>query len=254
VIAKTEQDIQGLRKAGKLLADVLRATAARTVPGVSALELDEFAEAQIRAQGGEPLFLNYDEDDGPYPYPATLCVSINEEVVHAIPTAGKIIQDGDIVSLDLGVLINGYSADAAVTVIVGEGNSDAERLVSSTRLALLAGIKAAKAGARTGDIGAAVAEVAKDYSVSVVYDLGGHGTGRAEFHEAPFIPNMGTSGKGEVLEEGMVIAIEPIFTLGSGAIKTSGDGWTYATRDGSRAAHFEHTVIVGKQGCEILTL
>jgi len=243
-----------LRVAGGKLAEVLRIVATRAVPGTSALELDQLAEREIRARGALPLFLQYDPGDAPYPYPATLCVSVNDEVVHGIPTAERVLRDGDIVSLDIGLLYEGYSADMATTIIVGEGDADAWRLVKGTKEALDAAIGAAKAGGHIGDIGAAVAEVAKKYDLTVVRDLGGHGTGKKEFHEEPYIANFGSRGQGEKIVAGHVLALEPIFALGSGAIKLAQDGWTYRTRDHSRAAHFEHTIIVGESGAEVVTV
>ena len=252
MIAKTEKDKEMLRAAGKMLAGVLQDTASRARVGVTAAELNTFAEEQIRALGCVPVFLNYTEDGAP-PYPATLCVSINDEVVHGIPTAEKIIKAGDVVSLDLGLSHEGYVVDAAVTVIVGSPDGDNERLVEGTREALHAGIATLRAGSYIGDIGAAVAAVAKKYNLAVVRDLGGHGVGE-ELHEAPFIANFGTEGQGEKIAEGSVLALEPIFTLDSGAIRLDQkDGWTYKTRDGSYAAHFEHTVLVTEKGAEVLT-
>ncbi|MDE2213274.1 MAG: type I methionyl aminopeptidase [Patescibacteria group bacterium] len=252
VILQSEKDTKMLRTAGKILAEVLRETAERCGPGVSAEVLNAFAEAQIRARGAEPAFLGYTPEGASAPYPATLCVSVNDEVVHSLPTKEKIFKKGDVVSLDLGLIYEGFVVDSARTELVGADDADAKRLIKATREALDAAIATARAGVHTGDIGAAVSRVAKDYHLSVVRDLGGHGTGRA-VHESPFVPNFGTQGGGELLVEGMVLAFEPIFTLGKGAIELDPDQWTYRTKDASRSAHFEHTVLIGKEGAEIIT-
>ncbi len=252
MIARTEEQKRGLRTAGMLLAEVLHDTALRVAPGISAAELSAFAEKEIRARGAHPVFLNYETDGSPYPYPAVICVSRNDEVVHGIPTKEKILSDGDIVSLDCGLSYEGFVADAAVTVAVGKRSAEEDRLIEGTKEALVAGIGAAKAGGHVGDIGEAIAAVAKRYDLAVVRDLGGHATGE-ELHEAPYIANFGVSGHGEKLQLGHVLALEPIFTLGRGAIKLTKDGWTYATNDHSRAAHFEDTILIGENGAEILT-
>ena len=253
MIATTPQQIEYLRTSGTYLSEILRAVSARATAGTSAKDLDTFAEGEIRARGALPVFLNYRGNAAAYPYPASICISINDEVVHGIPVSEKIIQDGDIVSLDLGLSYNGFITDAAVTLVVGNSTPEQQKLIDATYEALAAGIRAAKVGGHVEDIGAAISEVAQKYGVSVVQDLGGHGTGKA-LHEAPYIANFGTMGKGEVLKEGMVLALEPIFTLGRGAIKLMPDRWTYTTKDGSLAAHVEHTILIGKNGAEILTL
>jgi len=252
MIARTEEQLNALRAGGKILGGILRDLAARAMAGTTARELDAFAEKEIRAHGAVPVFLNYETDGAPYPYPATLCVSINNEVVHGIPAKEKIIKEGDVVSLDCGLLYHGLIVDAAVTVIVGEGTEDTKRLVRGASEALDAGIAAAKAGGHVGDIGAAVSDVAQKYGLGVVRDLGGHGTGK-KLHEDPYIANFGTPGEGEKITAGMVLALEPIFTLGRGGIKMSGDGWTYKTTDSSLSSHFEHTIVVGENGAEVVT-
>ncbi len=252
MIARTDTDKQGLRASGAMLARILRDVAERAVPGASALELDRFAREEIEAGGAVPIFLGYEAEGSTRPYPATICVSINDAVVHGIPKAEAIIAEGDVVSLDCGLSYQGYVADAAVTVIAGKGDEDAKRLARGAREALEAGIRAAAPGAFTGDIGSAVSRVADAYGLSVVRDLGGHGTGK-KLHEEPYVANFGTPGKGGKLVPGMVLALEPIFTLGKGGIKLASDEWTYLTRDGSRAAHFEHTIIVSEHGAEVVT-
>ena len=239
MIAKTPQDINGLRAAGKLLAEALRHTATFVKPGVNTAELDLEAEKFIRDHGAVPAFLNYKPEGASYPFPAALCVSINDEVVHGIPSEDYIVAEGDLVMLDLGLSLDGYFADAAITVIAGQGDEQSDEkgrlLIEATEEAFKAAIKVAKPGARMGDIGAAIQAVAHKYGLGVVEDLGGHSLGKVP-HEGPFVPNTGTAGKGHVLEEGLVLAIEPIFTEGSGDIELMEDEWTYVTADGSRSA------------------
>jgi len=253
MIAKTHIEREGFRAAGKLLARILHAAVARVAPGVRASEIDAYVEWEIRAAGAVPVFIGYPSiKHGAKPYPSATCISINDEVVHGIPTAQKMIIDGDVVSVDCALSLDGLVADMTLTVIAGTARAQDERLVAGVREARDAAVAAAKAGNHVGDIGAAVAKVAEKCGLSVVRDLGGHGVGH-EMHEAPFVANFGTKGRGEVLVEGMVLALEPILVLGHGAIVLAKDGWTYKTRDHSRAAEFEDTVIVGKEGGEIVT-
>ncbi|MES2203030.1 MAG: type I methionyl aminopeptidase [Patescibacteria group bacterium] len=251
MIAK-EKDFADLRKAGKMLAHVLRELVVMTKVGVTTAELDLAAERMIKEFDAVPVFLGYKPEGSPTPYPASLCVSINDEVVHGIPHETVVIQDGDVVSLDLGLSYNGYFVDAARTVAVGEVDSAAQLLLIATKEALDAAIKAAKVGGYTGDIGAATVEVATKYKLGIVEDLGGHAVGRA-VHEKPFIANDGVAGEGDKLLEGHVLAIEPMLCEGRGAIILDRDQWTYRMEDGKRAAHFEDTVILTKNGPEILT-
>ncbi len=252
MIATTEDEIQNLRKAGKLLADTLRLLVKESKVGTTAAELDLLAEKEIRAGGGVPSFLDYLPQGASYPYPAALCVSINDEIVHGIPTESRKFNDGDIVSLDLGLSYNKLYVDSAVTIVVGEGDEAAHTLIDATKKATMAGIKAAVVGGHIGDIGAAVEAVAKKGKFGIVEDLGGHAVGKA-VHEKPFIANFGKKGTGEKIVEGMVLAIEPMLTEGEGNIIVDEDDWTYRTEDGSRAAHIEHTILVTKDGPEILT-
>jgi len=252
MIVTTNEELQSLRKSGKLLADTLRALKKEVKPGVTSAHLDLLAEKMIREGGGVPAFLNYKQEGSAYPFPAALCVSINDEVVHGIPTEQKIIKEGDVVMLDLGVSYNGYFTDAAVTVIAGEGDEKGKTLVAATEEAFKAALKVIKPGSRMGDIGAAIEAVARKYYFSVAEDLGGHSLGLVP-HEAPYVANTGKPGTGEVLVEGLVLAVEPIFTEGRGAIELDVDQWTYRTRDGSRSAETEHTILVTKDGAEILT-
>jgi methionyl aminopeptidase len=252
VIAKTEHEIKNLRTGGKLLAHVLRELSVMVLPGITTTSLDVAAEKIIREGGGVPAFLQYLPDGAAYPFPATLCVSINEEVVHGIPSEGRVLKAGDMVSLDLGLSYNGYFVDSAVTVCVGTCDEVAEKLIKATKEATMAGIKAARVGNRIGDIGSAIEAVAKKYHFAVVEDLGGHALGK-EVHEKPYIPNEGVAGMGQKLPEGLVIAIEPMLAEGKGAITLMEDEWTYRMRDKKRCAHVEHTIIITNKGPEILT-
>lgn len=252
MIAATPRDVTGLRAAGKLLSGALSQVAKLVKPGVTTAALDLAAEKLIREGGGMPAFLNYKQEGSAYPFPAALCVSINEEVVHGIPSEERVVQEGDLVMLDLGLSLDGYFADAAVTVCAGTCDEKGKALIQATEEALKAAIRAAKPGARMGDVGAAIQSVAKRYKLGIVEDLGGHSLGRVA-HEPPFVPNVGRAGEGFELVEGLVLAIEPIFTEGRGDIELMPDEWTYVTADGSRAAETEHTVLITKNGCEILT-
>lgn len=241
-----------MRAAGKLLSEALKETAKLVRPGVTTAELDLAAEKFIRDRGATPAFLNYKQEGSAYPFPAVLCVSIDDEVVHGIPSEDRVIKEGELVMLDLGLSLDGYFADAAVTVVAGQGDEKGHRLIEATEEAFKAAIKVAKPGARMGDIGAVIEAVAHKYGLGVVEDLGGHSLGRVA-HEPPFVPNSGKAGTGVVLEEGLVLAIEPIFTEGRGDIELMEDEWTYVTADGSRSAETEHTVLIAKNGAEVLT-
>ena len=253
MIAKTELEIRSLREAGALLGEALREVASLVVPGVTTASLDMAAEKFITEAGAEPAFLNYKPEAAAYPFPAVLCVSINDEVVHGIPREDRKVQEGDLVMLDLGLSINGYFADAAITVCAGTCDEKGKKLIEATQEALREAIKLARPGARMGDLGACIQAVAHKYGLGVVDELGGHSLGLVP-HEPPFVPNSGKAGSGHILEEGLVIAIEPIFTEGAGEIELAGDEWTYVTADGSRSAETEHTVLITKDGAEILTL
>jgi methionyl aminopeptidase len=252
MIATTPQEIAGLRAAGKLLAEALRHTAAFVKPGVNTAELDLEAEKFIRDHGAEPAFLNYKPEGASYAFPAALCVSVNDEVVHGIPSEEYVIEEGDLVMLDLGLSLGGYFADAAITVGAGKIDEKGKALIEATEEAFRAALKTVKPGARMGDIGAAIEAVGKKHGLGVVDELGGHSLGLVP-HESPFVPNTGTAGRGHVLEEGLVLAIEPIFTEGGSDIELMEDEWTYVTADGSRSAETEHTVLITKDGAEILT-
>ena len=242
-----------LIEAGKRLANVLAALKAKVAPGVTTEELDDLAEAMIREGGDEPCFLGYAPEGAPRPYPATLCVSINDEVVHGIPNEQvKVLKEGDIVGLDLGLSHNGVIVDAAITVGVGKIDAESQRLVHATENALSAGIAAARPGGYIGDISAAIQAEIEAAGFKVIKELGGHGVGE-KVHEEPFVPNFGRKGEGEVLVNGMVLALEPIAAADRAAVILSADGYTYRTRDGSRSAHFEHTIVIEEDGARIVT-
>jgi methionyl aminopeptidase len=250
---KTKADIATLREGGKRHAAIIKELASMVAPGVSAKTLDDKARQLIQEGGDKPAFLNYQPYGAPRPYPAAICVSINDEVVHGIPNeTEKVFKSGDIVSIDLGLVHGGLITDMAMTVPVGEVTPQIADLMSKTKEALMAGIKAAKGGNHVGDIGAAIERVAASKGYGVVEELSGHGVGY-KVHEDPYIPNFGEPGKGAVLKPGMVIAIEPMFNLGDRHITVDNDGYTYRTADGKPSAHFEHTILITKGDPEILT-
>lgn len=243
---KNEQELQRMRAAGKVTAAVLKLMTEMVRPGISTLELDSAAERTIRSFGATPLFLGY------YGFPGSICASVNEEVVHGIPKKDRILKSGDIISIDTGARLDGFCSDAAVTLGVGKVSDEAQRLMDVTKKSLYKAIGQVKAGRRLGNVQHAVEAFAKLHNVGVVRDYCGHGIGR-NMHEEPSIPNFGTPGTGPVLEAGMVLAIEPMLTAGSFRVRELEDGWTVVTRDGSYAAHFEHTVAVTANGSEIFT-
>lgn len=249
---KTAKEIKILREGGKILASVLKEVAKRAKPGVATIELDELAEKLIRRAGGEPSFLNYKTRYDKISYPASLCVSKNDEVVHGIPGSDKILIEGDIVSLDLGMKYKGLYTDTAITVPVGEIDEKAKKLIEACKKSLLEAIRAAKSGATIGDIGFAAQKFVEKNKFGVIRNLAGHGVGY-KVHEEPEIPNFGRRGTGEILREGMILALEPMITDGGYEIFLDDDNWTWKTKDGSLAAHFEHTIVVTKKGGEILT-
>ncbi len=250
---KNDIERANLIEAGKRLAAVLVMLRAKVAPGVSAEELDDLAEQMIRDGGDAPAFLCYTPEGARRPYPATLCVSINDEVVHGIPNeTEKILKEGDIVGLDLGLTHNGVIVDAAITVPVGEVSEETKKLLVATEAALAAGIRAAVPGKHIGDISCAIQKEIEQAGFKVVKELGGHGVGEL-VHEEPFIPNFGRAGDGPTLVEGMVLALEPISAAGKAVVTLAPDGYTYRTRDGSRSAHFEHTILIEKGGARIIT-
>jgi methionyl aminopeptidase len=244
---KSPEEIDAIARAGAILRDLYRVLPAEVVPGISTRQLDRFAETFIRDHAGaEPAF------KGLYGFPATLCVSVNHEVVHGIPAERRRLNPGDVISIDCGVKLEGFFADAAITVPVAEVSPEVERLLSVTKLALERGIDQARPGNRMGDIGAAIQAPADQAGYGVVRDLVGHGIGR-EPHEEPQVPNFGRAGRGMPLEVGLVLAIEPMFNLGSPNVRTLPDRWTVVTADRAVSAHFEHTVAVTVAGPRVLT-
>jgi methionyl aminopeptidase len=248
---KTQEEIVLLRESGKRLAAVLHALRAEVVPGVTTKYLDQVAERLIRATGDTPPFLNYTPHGARRPFPASLCVSVNDEIVHGIPS-DRVLLDGDIVSLDLGLTHKGMITDAAITVPVGEVSSKILELIKETERSLEEGIRAIRPGARIGDIGAVIERVAHPHHYGIVRELGGHGVGHA-VHEDPYVPNYGTKGTGPILKPGMVLALEPMFMLGREDIALMPDGYTIVSEDGSLSAHFEHTIVVTDGGADVVT-
>lgn len=253
MIITSDTQREDLFEGGKRLASVLEALRAKSVPGTTTQQLDDLAEELIRAGGDEPCFLGYTPEGAGRPYPATLCVSINDEIVHGIPNESvKVLKEGDIVGLDLGLRHNGIIVDAAITVPVGKVSEESQRLLNATESALAAGIAAAIPGKHVGDISYAIQQEIEKAGFKVVKELGGHGVGEL-VHEEPFIPNFGRAGEGELLEEGMVLALEPISAAGKAGVVLAPDGYTFRTKDGSRSAHFEHTILLEKGGARIIT-
>lgn len=253
MIITNDTERENLIEAGKRLARVLEAVRAKVAPGVTAEELDDLAEPLIREGGDKPSFLGYKPEGARRAYPATLCVSINDEVVHGIPNESvKVLKEGDIVGLDLGLTHKGIIVDAAVTVPIGIVSEESRKLIRATSAALAAGIAKAVPGNRMGDISHAIQKEIEGAGFSVVKELGGHGVGDT-VHDEPFIPNFGHVGTGPELVEGMVLALEPIASAGKAAVALAPDGYTYRTRDGSRSAHFEHTILLQKGGARIIT-
>ncbi|PIS46616.1 MAG: type I methionyl aminopeptidase [Elusimicrobia bacterium CG08_land_8_20_14_0_20_51_18] len=243
---KTEKEIEFIRTASSVVAKTLVIIKKEIKPGISTFYLDELARESIEARDSKPAFLGYRG------YPATACVSVNEEVIHGIPSRDKIIRDGDIVSVDLGAVYKGFYGDSAITVPVGNVEKEHLRLIEVTERALIEGLGAVRNGARLGDVSNAVQAFAEKNGMSVVRDFTGHGIGR-HLHEEPSIPNYGPAGTGPVLRTGMTIAVEPMICLKGNAVHFLKDGWTVVTDDGCFSAHFEHTVCVTEDGCEILS-
>ena len=245
VTRKSRQEVEQMRRAGRIVAEVLALVESELKPGVSTAHLDRLAEAYIRKEGAVPSFKGY------HGYPASLCISIDDEVVHGIP-GDRVIREGQIVSIDAGAIYQGWHGDGARTFIIGEADPEAERLVTTTRTAMMAGIAAAVPGNRIGDIAAAVEDVASAAGYGIVRQYVGHGIG-TEMHEEPQVPNFRSGNRGMQLVPGLCLAIEPMLTLGDPEVEPRPDGWTVVTRDGSRAAHFEHTITITEQGPQILT-
>ena len=247
VEVKSKEELATMRQAGAVVADILVHLSATIKPGMTTGEIDKIAREELKKRGAKPAFLNY------HGFPGVICLSINHEVVHGIPSDKRKLSEGDIIGVDFGCVIDRFYGDSAVTIGVGKISTEAEKLIRVTRESLMMGIAAVKAGARVGDIGAAVSAVAEAEGYGVVREFVGHGIGRA-LHEEPPIPNYGKPGTGPRLKAGMTIAIEPMINLGTAEVETLGDGWTAVTKDRKLSAHFEHTVAVTETGYEILTL
>jgi len=245
IILKSPEEIRQIEKAGRIVAEVLKELKAQVKPGVTTLELDRTAEEGIRKRGGRPAFKGYRG------FPATLCASVNDEIVHGIPSK-RVLQPGDIIGLDLGAIVDGYYGDAAITVAVGAVEPPVERLVRVTEESLYRGIEQMRVGNRLSDISHAVQTHVEAAGYSVVKDFVGHGIGQS-LHEEPQLPNFGPPGQGPRLKEGMVLAIEPMVNMGKDGVRILSDHWTAVTQDGSLSAHFEHTVAVTEAGPVILT-
>ncbi len=252
ITVKTLEEIKVLRKGGKILASVLYQVAEKAKPGIATTELDEWAEKLIRENGGEPSFKNYKTFQDKIPFPASLCVSVNNEIVHGIPSKDRILKEGDIVSLDLGMKYKNLYTDMAITVGVGKINKQAKKLIEITEKSLAEGIRIIKERNYIGDIGFAIQKYVEKKGFSVVRKLVGHGVGY-KAHEDPEVPNFGEKGTREILKNGMVLTLEPMITAGGPDIILDSDNWTWKTKDGSLAAHFEHTIAVTDAEPEVLT-
>ena len=246
IVLRTAKEIEMMRKACQISAEALQVAGEAVKPGITTYEIDQIAYRYIKKQGAEPNFLNYNG------FPATACISINDEVIHGIPSKKRVLKEGDIVSIDLGAKVNGYNGDNAATFACGTISDEAKRLCDTTRESLYLGIEQAIAGNRIGDIAFAIQSYCEERGFSVVREFTGHGIG-THLHEDPSVPNYGTAGRGQRLLPGMTIAIEPMINLGSKAIKCLPDGWTVKTLDGKLSAHFEHTIAITKGEPIILT-
>jgi methionyl aminopeptidase len=246
VVIKSTQEIEKMRRAGQVVREVLELVRSLVKPGATTLDLEKAAEARLAELGVKAAFKGY------HGFPCVLCVSVNSEVVHGIPSPKRVLKEGDIVSLDFGAIVDGYYGDSAITVPVGTIDADVARLLAVTEASLHAGIAEVRPGATLGDVGAAVQTVVEKAGFSVVRDFVGHGIG-VHMHEDPQVPNFGQRGRGMKLRTGMVIAIEPMVNAGKADVKVLGDGWTAVAADGSMSAHFEHTVAVTATGARVLT-
>jgi len=244
---KSKSEIEKMRKAGQIVGQILFELGEMVKPGVSTADLDLFAQVRTKELGAKPAFKGYQG------FPGTLCVSVNEEVVHGIPSKKRLLNEGDIIGVDFGVILDGWYGDSAKTFCVGKVTNDIEKLVKATEKSLHLGIEQAKAGNHLFDIGFAIQNFVESHGFSVVREFVGHGIGR-NLHEDPQVPNFGTKGKGMLLKPGMVLAIEPMINAGKPEVKVLNDGWTAVTADRKWSAHFEHTIAITEQGTEILTL
>lgn len=246
IVLKSEREIKQMLEACRISAEALKVAGEAVAPGVSTWEIDRIARRFIESKGARPTFLNYNG------FPAAACISINDEVIHGIPDKAHILKSGDIVSIDLGACINGYTGDTAATFACGDVSAEAKRLMETTEASLYEGIAKAVPGGRLGDVGSAIQVYCEERGYSVVRDYTGHGVG-ASLHEDPAVPNYGTPGRGVRLVPGMTIAIEPMINEGKAAVKTLPNGWTVKTTDGKLSAHFEHTVAITSSGPLIMT-
>lgn len=244
-LIKSPEAVQAMRSAGAMLGKTLHVVSQAVKPGVTGDELDALARTTIVSLGGEPAFLGFED------FPATICLSINNAIVHGLP-AGQVIRPGDVVGIDIGVRLNGWNTDAAITIQVDPTDADSQALIQATTDSLSAGIRTVRPGVKLGDVQSAMQQVIEDRGYGLVRSLTGHGIGQS-VHEAPSIPNYGTKGTGIVLEPGMTFCLEPMLTIGSGKVKTDTDGWTIVTAEGGHGAHKEHTILVTKDGCEVLS-
>jgi methionyl aminopeptidase len=252
IIIKTPEEIKIMREGGKRLARVLHKVKEKIVPDVSTKDLDIYTEKLIREMGDSPAFLNYRPDGANASFPASLCVSVNDEVVHGIPNKHRILKEGDIVSIDLGIKHRGLFTDMALTVPVGAVSAGNLKLIQITKQALQVGIDAARAGNTVGDISNSIENFVRPHGYGIVEVLSGHGVGRA-IHEDPYIPNFGKKGTGAKLLPGMIIALEPMLNLGTKNVTLDDEGYTFRTADGKNSAHFEHTILITENEAEILT-
>jgi len=243
---KTSKELDAMRHSGRILSTVLGVLSSSVEAGMTTKDIANIAKTEVRALGGQPTILGYSG------FPDVICVSVNDEVVHGIPSTRLVLNNGDIVSMDFCVTYNGMITDSATSVIVGSQKNDLNTFLDNTESSLNAGISALHGGVRVGDVSAAIQDVLSKFNYGIVRDMVGHGVGH-NMHEEPNIPNYGKPNKGPVLESGMTIAIEPMATLGSHKIKIDDDGWTVRTIDGSLSAHFEHTVLITESGAEVLT-
>jgi methionyl aminopeptidase len=246
IVCRSAEELERMREAGRLVGEVLTELAALVAPGVTTADLDVVAEQRIVRAGATPAFKGY------HGYPATICASINDEVIHGIPSGRRVLNEGDVISIDVGAALGGYFGDSAITLPVGQVSEDAARLLRVTEESLYKAIERVRPGGRISDIGSAVQRHVETHGFSVVREFVGHGIGQ-QMHEEPQVPNYGEPGHGPRLAEGMVLAIEPMVNAGRPAVKVLADGWTAVTRDGSLSAHFEHTVAVTADGARILT-
>jgi methionyl aminopeptidase len=248
ITIKSDEEVKVMREAGRVVGQTLQILRDAVKPGLVVKELDKLVRKEYARRGVIPTFLGYAEP----PYPATVCVSVNEELVHGIP-GGRVIKDGDIVSIDLGATYKGFVGDSALTFGVGEITEEAQRLIEVTEESLWRGIRAARAGVRLGVVSNTIGEYIESQGFGVVREFVGHGVGR-EMHEEPQVPNFGPAERGPILRKGMVLALEPMVTVGDWHTKKHDDGWTISTRDGSLCAHFEHTIAITDGDAEVLTL